>query len=306
MRFGFWTLALPCFDTEGGGGAGSPAGGGNTGAPSPASTSGTPAGTPAPSATPGTPGGTAQPGSGTPSGGGSQGFTYKEDRSNWVPSHVLRERMEKERAERARIERDLEFHRRQVAALTGVKPQPIPNPEHDAIKEQFLAVFPQFKGLLEGDLMEKIQKIAGFDIEALQRANQETQERVWATHGTRAVQTFESKVKELYGDDVGPKQMRRILSAFAAEAQDDAEMTRRYELGDFSVIDEFLADWSKGFIDPIRKSATQPTPGQVAARRLPRAGGGSAVVGPKPPTVKPSDGDKFHGAAFAAFQNSRS
>lgn len=210
--------------------------------------------------------------------------------------------MEKERAQRAQIERELDFHRRQVAALTGVQmPKPPANPEHEQIKQQFFEIFPQFKAVADLDL-DKLSKLTQFDFEALQRANQQTSEQIWASHGQRAAQTFEAKVKELYGE-IEPKQVQRIINAFVAEASEDADLRRRYEVGDFSVIDEWLGDWSKGLIDPIRKAATQPTPGQLAARRLPRAGGGSAVVGPKPPSLKPSDGDKYHNAAFNAFVN---
>lgn len=299
MRFGKWAFSpVLCFDVEGGG-AGAPSGGNGQGATPPASTGGgTPSGTPggSPSGAP------AQPGSGTPSGEPAKpsGFTYKEDRSNWVPSHVVRERTEKAK----QLERELEYERRRVAALTGVPmPKPPANPEHEQIRQQFFEMFPQFKTLAELD-PEKLTKLMGFDFEALQRANQETSERIWANHGTRAVQTFEAKAKELYGA-VEPKQLKRMINAFAAEVQEDADLTRRYEAGDFSIIDEWLGDWSKQFIEPIRKQASSPTPGQFAARRLPRAGGGSAVTGPKPPSLKPSDGDKFHEAAYEAFQRAR-
>lgn len=299
MRFGKWAFSpVLCFDADGGG-SGAPSGGNGSGATPPASTGGgTPTGQPS-----GAPSGTPNPGSGTPSGGGtgtSSGFTYKEDRSNWVPSHVVRERTEKAK----QLERELEYERRRVAALTGVPmPKPPANPEHEQIRQQFFEMFPQFKALAELD-PEKLAKVMTFDFEALQRANQETSERIWANHGTRAVQTFEAKAKELYGA-VEPKQLKRMINAFAAEVQDDPDMTRRYEAGDFSIIDEWLNDWKSQFIEPIRKQASSPTPGQFAARRLPRAGGGSAVAGPKPPSLKPSDGDKFHEAAFEAFQRAR-
>lgn len=301
MRFGMWAFAPALlFDDGGGAGAGASSGG-NTGATPPASPDGgTPSTTPGAAGTPAT----AQPGSGTPSGApAKKRYEYDEDRSNWVPSHVIREARQKEAERRAQIERELEYERRRVAALTGVSmPKPPESPEVAQVREQFFQIFPQFKALADLD-PEKLAKVAGFDFEALQRANQETAQRIWTNHGTRATQVFEAKAKELYGE-IEPKQLKRMISAFAAEAQEDQQVLQRYEAGDFTVIEEWLADWSKGFIDPIRKQATQPTPGQLAARRLPRAGGGGAAVGQKPPSLKPSDGEKFHNAAFEAFQRS--
>ena len=297
MRFGMWrtTPDLVCyFETEGGG-SGAPAAG-NPGATPAASPGGTPSPSTAGNAAPTTPGA-----GGT---GGKSIFTYPEDRSNWVPSHVLRERSDKFRQQQEALQRDLEYERRRVAALTGIEPpKPRLSQEQEQIRREFFELFPEYAGLAKLDA-SKLEKIAQLDFDAIQRANQETSQRIWTNHGTQAVQYFSGKIKNAYGADVAPTTMKRVLNAFVAECGENAQMLQRYEAGDFSVIDEFMADWTKGFIDPVRKSATQLTPGQVAARKLPRGGGG-ATVAAKPPSLKPSDGDKYHSAAFEAFQRSQ-
>lgn len=296
MRFGFGrqTPDLVCyFETEGGG-AGAPAAG-NSGA-TPAAPTGTPS---APA--PGSNAGPATAGAGA---GAKPAFTYQEDRSNWVPSHVIRERTQKAEAARQQLERELDYERRRVAALTGVKPPAAPrNPAHEQIRQQFLEVFPEYEGLAKLD-PAKLEKIMSMDVDALTRAQAQTQDRLWTNHGAQAVQLFAQEAKAIYGSDVQPKQMKRMLNAFIAECQDDPQMLQRYESGDPSVIKEFIADWGKDFVEPVRKLVSQPTQGQVAARRLPRSGSGTAVTS-RQPSLKPSD-PKIHDAAYEAFQRSQS
>lgn len=296
MRFGFGrpTPDEVCyFDTPDAGGGGAPAG--NSGA--------TPAASPGTASTP-PPASTAAPTTPGAGGGGKSAFTYPEDRSNWVPSHVLRERTEKARQQLEQAQRDLDYERRRVAALSGVEmPKPRLTQEQEQIRREFVELFPEYAALAKLD-PAKLEKLTQMDFDALQRANQETSQRIWTNHGTQAVQYFADRIKGAYGADVAPTTMKRVLNAFAAECGENARMLQRYEAGDFSVIDEFMSDWTKGFIEPIRKTATQPTPGQIAARKLPRGGGG-ATVSAKPPSLKPSDGDKFHNAAFEAFQRSQ-
>ena len=78
-------------------------------------------------------------------------------------------------------------------------------------------------------------------------------------------------------------------------------MRARYEDVDLSIIDEFVRDYTSGSLDPYRRSTqVAAAPGQAAARRLPRGGGSSAIVGARPATLKPTD-PGFHEAAFKRF-----
>lgn len=277
MRVGF-RIPGPFFYPEEGAGPAAPAtpAPGGDGSPAPAAPVG---GTPPP----------------TPAAPAAPSFTYKEDRSAWVPSH----RMRQETEARAQLARELDYERRRVAALSGVPaPGPAPDPENDAIRSQFNKLYP---GLAKLEAMaDKLEKAAGFDYEGVTNS----QQQVWVAHGTQVLQTLATQVKEAYGGaELTPKALKRIQQAFVTEVMDDPEIKERYEAGDLSIVAEFVKDYTGSNLDPYRRStaaAGQQTRDQ--ARRLPRGGGGSAVIAPRPPTLKPSDGDAYHQAAFDRFQ----
>lgn len=221
-------------------------------------------------------------------------YTYKEDRSNWVPSYVVRERTEA----LDKANRELDFERRRVAALTGVQMPTAADPQSEELRAQFAKHFPKLAKL--ESLADKLEKAAEFDYDGVQSS----QQQVWVAHGNQALQTLTDKVRQAYGGaDLSPKALQRIQRSFVNEIAEDPQMEARYRAGDLTIIDEFLAEWKSGVLDPYRRTtAAAAQPGRPEARRLPRGGGGSAVVGGAPPTVKPSDGDAFHKAAFARLQ----
>jgi hypothetical protein len=294
MKFGMFRLAQPYFDEEGGGagaaastgaaatGAGA-TGGGQTGA-SATGTTGTAA-----TAT----GTTAQTGQQTP-----KQFTYKEDRSSWVPSHVVRQRTQ----ELERLKQEHFAAQQRIAALAGVSmPQAPVDPETAQIREQFNKLFPGL-GKVEG-LAEKLEKLAGMDFEKLQQSIEGTNNRMWENHGNHMSRILIDKAKDIYGgSELSPKAQGRLINAFVWELQNDDEMRQRYEAGDTGVLDTFLADYKGSNLEPYRKTtAAAAAPNVLAARRLPRMGGSSAVVGARPATLKPSD-PGFHKAAFDRFR----
>ncbi len=286
MKFGQFYVALPMFDPNDPGGAPAPAApsspapavGGNVGAPTPGAV-----------VTPAVP--AVQPQAPT-------GFNYKEDRSNWVPSHVVRQATEKHR----QIEQQLQYERQRVAALSGVQMPAAPrNPEHDAIRNQLLEVMPELKGYL--DMQDKLKGLVeGFDPKEF-ASIRESQNQSWAAQGNQTLRTLADKVKAAYGGaELPAKQLKRIASAFVTEIGEDAELRARYESGDMSIIDEFVADFTGGVLSPFqRQQAVAQQANRGIAARLPRGGGSSAVVGARPATLKPTDPD-YHKAAFKRFE----
>lgn len=264
--------------------------GGDTSTAAPSAPSGAavnPAGTP-PSSDP----------AGAATSAAEKAYTYKEDRSNWVPSHVVRERTERAQ----QLERELYLERQRVAALSGVKPPTAPqDPETAAIRKQLEAMYPDLAELKA--MREELARLKDIDPDAMKRAAQQP----WVIHGSQVLSLLESKVKAAYGGaDLTPKAMSRLQRLFVQEMESDPQLTARYERGDLSIIDEFVQDYTAGMLDPYRRSTTvAQQPRQDAARRLPRGGAGSAIAaGPARPTVKPTDGDAFHRAAFDAYQKS--
>lgn len=279
MKFAAFRLALPFFDAENVGGA--PAAPSAPSAPAPGAPSGGQPSAPAPGA----------PAPVTPP--APSGFTYKEDRSNWVPSHVVRQRTQ----ELETLRRENEIARQRVAALSGVTIPTPPNPEHDTIRQQFSQLYPGLAKLEA--IADKLEKAGQFDYDGIQQS----QQQVWVQRGTEVLSRVAQAAKDAYGGaDLPPKTLGRIQRAFVSEVAEDPDMKARYESGDMSIIDDFIKDYTAGVLDPYRRStATQvQNPGQQAARRLPRGGGSSAIVGARPATMKPSD-PNFHNAAFARF-----
>ncbi len=284
MKFGQFYVSLPMFDPNDTGGApapaapSSPASGGTPSAPAPGATA---VGTPAvPAAQPQAP-----------------AFTYKEDRSNWVPSHVIRQATEKQR----QIEQQLNYERQRVAALSGVQMPAAPrNPEHDAIRNQLLEVMPELKDYL--DMKDKLKAFSDFDPKEI-TAIRESQNQSWAARGNETLRTLTDKVKAAYGGaELPAKQLKRIASAFVTEVGEDPELRARYESGDLSIIDEFVADFTGGVLTPYQRSnSVAQSAVRNQAARLPRGGGSSAIVGARPAALKPSD-PGFHEAAFKRFE----
>lgn len=265
-------------------GAGAPAGG-DAGAPAPSA----PVGGSAPSGAAGT-NGSAIAGAGTSA--AEPAFTYKEDRSDWVPSRVVRERTERAR----QLERDLYVAQQRVAALSGVQAPAAPeDPETSRIREQFYKVFPALKKL--ESMADQLDRLKDFDPQMVTQGFQQ----LWGIHGSGVFGQLTQKLKEVYGGaDLPPKTVQRMQKLFVSELEDDPELRERYERGDLTVIDAFVKDMTSGVLDPYRRStAVAQQPRQQLAARLPRQGAGSAIAGGPPrPTVKPSDGDDYHKDAY--------
>lgn len=282
------------FDEEGGAGGGAPAGappsGGNPGATAPGA-----------SAT-GNPGSTGAPAAGSPPANTPKTYTYPEDRSNWVPSHRLRQSSEQIQ----KLQRDLELATQRVAALSGVQPpKPAMDPQFEQIRQQLLHVAPELKDVFES--VELLKDLKGMNLKQTIEALQGFVNQSWQQQGGNVLRTLGEKIKQVYGGaELSPKQVQRIARNFISELEDDDQLRARYEAGDPAVLDDFIKDFTGGLLDPYRRSTAAAAAGasgnRAAARILPRAGGGAPIAGNAGRSVKPSDGDAFHKSAFDAFQ----
>ncbi len=108
---------------------------GSTSTQQPAAAAGTAAGTgnAAPTATP----------TGTPN---PTPFSYKEDRSNWIPDHRFKE-VSAQARRATELESQLNEERRRVAALAGVNTPTADSQKSEQIKAAFFEMFPQMKAL---------------------------------------------------------------------------------------------------------------------------------------------------------------
>lgn len=224
-------------------------------------------------------------------------YEYGEDRSNWVPPHVQRKYVDE--VQRVRAEADV--LRRQMAALTGVQPPAAPrNPEFDQIRNQIYEVAPELGRLAK--LVDKLEKLGEIEPDEIQ-AIRESQTQAWLAHGNQVLDAVEAELRSAYGGgEISPKALKQFQGFFVASVANDPELKARYEAGDPRLIKEFIADYKQGLLDPYHRSTTATTaPARAAAARLPRGGGSSAITPGPARTVKPSDGEAYHKAAFDRF-----
>lgn len=234
----------------------------------------------------------------TPAAPAAPSFTYKEDRGNWVPPHRIRESSERAK----QLERELDYERRRVAALSGVAAPAAPeDPETSEIKAQFFKLFPWAKKL--ADLApEKLEALIGFDPSSIGSA----EEHYWNQLGAQTLASVEEKVAAVYGADLTPFARGLVRQGFAAYISSSQELRDRYEQMDPKLVDDFVKEYTAGVLDPHRRSITAAaTPRVDRLRRLPRGSTTTAIPGAGPARPKPADTDEYHRSAFAAFTGSR-
>jgi hypothetical protein len=224
-------------------------------------------------------------------------FDYAEDRGNWVPPHRIRETSQRAQ----QLERDLDYERRRVAALSGVPaPAQAEDPNDASIKQELFRLFPQLKGLMEHG--EKLIGLKDLDMDALQSP----QTHYWESLGHQTLNALHVQAKEtLGGGDLTPRAKQVLNTSFSQFVNSDDDLKQRYASQDPGLITEFLKEFNDGILSPYRQSITRAAaPRDAAIRRLPRGGSGSAIVAGRQAEIKPADTDEYHNAAFASFQKS--
>ena len=286
------TVATPLCETPGDGGGG---GGiqGDNGNPNPAAApSGQPTqtATPAPAAAP-------------------SGFTYEEDRSNWIPPHRLREIAE----QRRQVERDLEIERQRVAALSGVQRQasaPRYSQQDEALREELFAKFPEIKALVDkqDQLNALVERLGNFDPNQVSTA----QDHYFEQMGHMTLARLDESAAATFGE-LTPFAQQMLHNAFGVWVASDGDRQNRYGRGDQKLVSDFLTEYRTAMIDPARRKATagQPAsgvPGAVTPRqRFPQQGNSAGATLPgRPATLKPNDSDEYHSAAFRSLTGSGS
>jgi hypothetical protein len=217
-----------------------------------------------------------------PNGGGQQQqqaektYSYKEDRTDWVPRHRLNESTSgktKAEQERDAARTELELERKRVAALSGVTPQDPKAAEQGAIRDAILQLVPEI-GLLKGMTREQLQEI----LDAAQTARQSSQ-ATWERHANTMLNDLDGEAaKSLGADKLTPTQQGRIRGAYREEAMQalqvrrdaveagerrsmetvasDNDFVARHERGDKTLIKDFVKGFLDDFYEPARKQVT--------------------------------------------------
>lgn len=248
---------------------------------------GDPSGNPSPANTPGAPVSTPAPVAAAPT-AQSTGFTYKEDRSQWIPKHRFDE-VSRNAARVTQLENDNRQAQARIQALAGVTPG---NPDADKaeqVKAAFLQMFPQFKHLA-GMTEEQAQQLTQAPQHFQRQSEQE--QRQWKRHGDQQVATISEKVAQAMGaEKLSDRQTDKLRSTFgswlkstaAAEyrATGESATLQKYEDGDPSITEAFVKEYTEDFIAPARRQVTaQQT---TRSRPVPNSGGRNQVTTIKRP-----------------------
>lgn len=213
-----------------------------------------------------------------------QPFSYKEDRSNWIPPHRLSETARKAQDAEARaaaLEADLEKERKRVRAAMGID---TPNPEDaeaEQVKAVILKMFPQL-AKLDDATIEKVLQTAN-SAEGLNAA----QQHVYQQHADQMLNTLQSEVSSAIGSDLSPSQQKSLTRLYRLEAEaclrerqenpnHDAanDFLARHLRGDKTLVSEFAKAFVADWFEPAKRAVTSQNFGRVA-RRVPNGRGGT-------------------------------
>lgn len=296
-----YLLRFPLLDAAGDG-TGGGAAAGSTG------TAGAGAGSGGASGTPATGSGAAATGTGTPSGeaartgAATSGFTYKEDRSDWVPKHRFNEVNQKAARvteyEAAIAERD-----RKIAALAGVTPQDPNATKTEQLRAAMVDLFPQL-GHLKDLTDEQMQRLLQSPDQASRAV--EIEQREQARHGKAQMTALYLEIAEHIGaDELSADQKADLRDGFSswlkakcnAEIQstgDSATLTR-YENGDPDLLREFAKRHSANWVEPARRKLTANTVART--RPVPNSQGRAQVTSLQRPAKFANMDDRLDFAA---------
>jgi hypothetical protein len=228
-------------------------------------------------------GGGQQPGAGNTSNGGGQQpqptektYSFKEDRSSWVPPHRLSETTAaRTRAEQERdaLKQRYEEAQARIQALAGVTPKNPQDVEAEEIKGIIAKMFPKI------GLLDKLDEAALERVLQAAEVAEKSSSAAWDRHTNGILTSLDVAAAKVLGvGKLDDKQSARIRRAFRDEAnaaeqvraqqvrrgeresmdttQQDNDFIARFERGDAELVQEFAQDFLNGFIEPVRRSVT--------------------------------------------------
>lgn len=200
---------------------------------------------------------------------GSQ-FTYKEDRSKWIPPQRFNEVNTRAQSV-AGLQAQLAEADKRIKALAGVTQRAPEDLEVDEIKAHFAKVYPGLAKLTD----EQIERLLSLD-EKSERIEQTTN-NYWRNHGRQMINSAgEAIADKLGGGNLSERQVRRVARDYIAFVE-EKQAIDRHEAGDEGLIEEFVKDFLEDWQEPIRRSVTSTE----TANRRPIPGGRGRNVPPQ-------------------------
>lgn len=267
------------------------------------------------------PGGGQQPVAGAggegnkPGGQGDKQYTYKEDRTDWVPRSRLNEVTGKLGKQIENLQRQFEDQQGRVKKVFGIEEGSEEEREAEEIRKRLYQVVPWLKNLenLTPEQLERIERAA--------ELAEESSTSQWETHAIKMVEDLESEVSSALGvEKLSDTQRRRLVSAYRDEAnaahqarivavrkgeRDVVRTTRvdndfiaRHERGDKTLIKEFAKAFLDDWFEPARRSAAARL--QQRSRPVPSGDRTRTPVTSKTPEINYDDNDAFKKALIDA------
>lgn len=254
----------------------------------------------------------AQPGAGQPP--AEKSYSFKEDRSDWIPPHRLSEQGRTKDAEITRLTQALEAETKRTRALAGLETPSEEEAQAAEIKTAILKLFPGLKSI-EQLSEEQIQEV----LEAAQSARS-TASAQWERHAESMFTQVEDAVADSLGvDKLTESQVKRLRREYREAAQEallarprdeqgrvlpdptGKDFLTRHERGDKTLIEEFAKSFLNDWYEPARRSVTR----QTVNRQRPVPSGGRTRNQPVsgPPQIDYNN-DKAFGDAILAARNS--
>lgn len=250
-------------------------------------------------------------------------YSYKEDRTDWVPRHRLNEQGGKLTAAEKRIAELEAAHtqaEKRVRALAGVEPQDPREVEFNELKSVLTKMFPGL-GRMENLTEEQMERL----MRAAETAEQSSNAS-WERHALGMYDELESETARLMGTDkLTPRQQEHLRSAYARVANQNAaerlaafqrgerptvqtiasdrDFIARHEQGDRSQLVQFAKEFADDWFEPARRSVSAA---QARRNMRPVPGGGGrrtiATTGAQKVDLNTEDG--FKKALLEARQTS--
>lgn len=282
----------PLFDEPGDGGSGGGAGAAGTGNAGASTGDGA---KPAASGS-GTPDAGAKPvAGGTPAG------KFEDDpRFKGVIADLAKERKARQRyeADITATRAQLDAERRRVQALAGVTPRSEQDQADEAVIQRLKQLNVPRSEKLANLSDEQIDKL----LSVIQNADQFERATThhWESHASKMLEATVSSMQKALGGDLTDRQRNRLEQLYAVEARNNPEFLRRHELGDTTLIDEFVKEFVEDFVEPGRRKALADE--QTRMRRVPSSRDRS-VIGQGGKKFDLSKDEDFAEAVAASFKS---
>ena len=245
-------------------------------------------------------------------------FSFKEDRSDWIP----RTRLNEESGKRTKLEQEVaelrkqsELNEKRVRLALGLEVPSKDEQETQEAREALYKLNPKLKLLDQLD-ENQLQRI----LDAADSATESTRAQ-WKRHSSDMLSDLEGEASELLGvDALSEAQTKRLHRAFREEAREqgslrakaeraedaaydyDNDFVARYERGDKTLLREF----AKAFLDewgiPARRAVTTSAV-QRQTRPVPRGERSRSHLTQTPPKIDYNDDKAFRDAILATRQD---